>query len=78
MYIVPFLNGNLHFRFRPEAIKALNVEAGRLLGWLRSPAEAVAELGYTPEEVARSFGVNHRLMLGSVPRLGPAPEVHAS
>jgi hypothetical protein len=33
-----YMNGNMHFRFLPDAIKALNVEAGRLLGWLRSAA----------------------------------------
>ncbi|MGE3845135.1 MAG: DUF4942 domain-containing protein [Vicinamibacterales bacterium] len=31
-----FINGNVHLRFKPEAIRALNVEAGRLLGWLHS------------------------------------------
>lgn len=49
-------NGNLHFRFLPDAIKALNVEAGRLLGWLQSPAEAEAELGISADEAKRFFG----------------------
>lgn len=50
------LNGNLHMRFRPDAIKALNIEAGRLLGWLRGPDDVVKELGYTPEDAARYYG----------------------
>lgn len=65
-------NGNLHFRFLPAAIKALNVEAGRLLGWLHSPAEVVNELGYTEEEAIRYYSsmktimpTSARLMLGS-------------
>lgn len=58
-----FLNGNLHFRFLPEAIKALNIEAGRLLGWLRAPGDVVTELGYHGYQGsdARYFGTNQRL-----------------
>lgn len=66
------MNGNLHFRFLPDAIKALNVEAGRLLGWLRNPGDVVKELGYSEEEAQRFFSCtqaiapgNVRLMLGS-------------
>lgn len=59
-------NGNLHFRFMPEAIRALNVEAGRLLGWLRSPADVVQELGYTEDEAARLFRSNIQLGPSSV------------
>lgn len=56
-----FQNGNMHFRFMPEAIKALNIEAGRLLGWLRSPADVVSELGYTEEDAVRFFGANRKI-----------------
>jgi hypothetical protein len=38
-------NGNMHFRFNKEFMLALNVEHGRLKGWLRSGAEAVEETG---------------------------------
>ncbi len=48
-------NGNLHFRFLPAAIRALNVEAGRLLGWLKAPADVVEELGYSHEEAERYY-----------------------
>jgi hypothetical protein len=70
-----FKNGNLHFRFLPDAIKALNVEAGRLLGWLRSPADVVQELGYGEEEAARFFSCTKRLSSASARLLlgsGPA------
>jgi len=58
-----YKNGNLHFRFQPEAIKALNVEAGRLLGWLRNANDVVEQLGYTPEEATKYF--NSSLCLGA-------------
>ena len=51
-----FANGNLHMRFAPDAIMAINVEAGRLLGWLKSPAEAATELGATVDETERAWG----------------------
>lgn len=48
--------GTLHFRFAPKAIKRLNVEAGRLLGWIRNVDDVVAQLGYTADEAAACFG----------------------
>lgn len=39
-----FQNGNLHFRLNQNFIRALNVEHGRLKGWLRTPREASEEL----------------------------------
>jgi len=50
-----YKNGNFHLRFLPDAIKALNVEAGRLLGWLHSADEVVTELGYTAADARRFF-----------------------
>lgn len=66
------MNGNLHFRFRPRAIKALNVEAGRLLGWIRGREDVVRELGYTPEEAAEFYGASHKLTGSSVKLLAAA------
>jgi len=67
-----FQNGNLHFRFMPDAIRTLNVEAGRLLGWLKSPQDVVQELGYTEAEAKRFFGANRLLAASSVKRLTAA------
>lgn len=67
-----FMNGNMHFRFAPDAIKALNIEAGRLLGWLRTREDAVTELGCTTDEAARFFGANQQLVPGAVKLLGGA------
>jgi hypothetical protein len=63
------INGNLHFRFMPKAIRRLNVEAGRLLGWLQDASDAVTELGYSPSEVKESFGANAQLLPSSVKML---------
>lgn len=61
-----YKNGNLHFRFRPEAIRALNIEAGRLLGWIQTKEDATRELGYTPDEVAACWGANAHLLPSNV------------
>lgn len=39
-----FLNGNLHFKFNKEFMLALNVEHGRLRGWLHTAKQASEEL----------------------------------
>jgi hypothetical protein len=67
-----FMNGNVHFRFMPEAIRALNVEAGRLLGWLHSPADVERELGYPADEARALFGSNQQLSVSSVRLLAGA------
>lgn len=74
-----YKNGNLHFRFRPKAIKAVNVEAGRLLGWLRGPSDVVEQLGYSHEEATKYFHSSLRLGVSNVKLLTaesftPTPE----
>ncbi|HYF47907.1 MAG TPA: DUF4942 domain-containing protein [Planctomycetota bacterium] len=56
-----FLNGNVHLRIKPEAVKALNIEAARLLGWINTPTEVEREMGYSAEDAAKFFGSNNQL-----------------
>ena len=59
-----FKNGNLHLHFNPRVMLAINVEAGRLLKWLRTPAEACEEMNATGDEAAavhRTFGTSFRI-----------------
>lgn len=65
-----YMNGNLHFRFTPAAIRALNIEAGRLLKWVRSADEVVTEMGYTQEEAEQYFNSNAYMLSNSVKLLG--------
>lgn len=75
-----FINGNLHVRIMPEAIKTLNVEAGRLLGWLHGPDDVERELGYSAEDARALFGANRYLPVSTVRQLtGAVAEVsHAT
>jgi hypothetical protein len=65
-----FMNGNLHLHFDPRFTLALNVEAGRLLGWLRTPTQAAEELQTNDAgTVAELFGVNLQLGAHELQRL---------
>ena len=50
MDYVCYKNGNMHIRFNKEFMKALNVEVGRLLGWIRKKEDIATEF---PEEMAK-------------------------
>ena len=69
-HVKAYMNGNLHFRFKPEAIKALNVNAGRLLKWLRTEEDVVTELGYTAKEAKEYFHRNSHILPSNVKLLG--------
>lgn len=58
-----FQNGNLHLRLNQKLILALNVEFGRLKGWLRSGPEAAIELNTT--DAIDLFESNLRLEQGN-------------
>ena len=56
-----YKNGNLHLKFNQSFMCRLNVEFGRLKGWVKSPKEAADELNITTEEAAQGFGQNLQL-----------------
>jgi site-specific DNA-adenine methylase len=58
MRVRAFKNGNMHFQFDQDFIKALNIEASRLLGWIRSPREACDEMGVDWATAEQCFGSN--------------------
>ena len=53
-----FKNGNLHLKFDQKFIKTLNVEASRLLGWIKTPQDAVDEMGLSMDFVKAHFKTN--------------------
>lgn len=62
-----FLNGNMHVRLNQKLSLALNVEVGRLRGWVKSGQDAAEELG--DPEAQRYFGSSLQLGIGSLPLL---------
>lgn len=57
-----FKNGNLHLKLDQDFIRTLNVEASRLLGWIRNPQEAVDEMELNMDFVKSKFKSN--LLIG--------------
>lgn len=68
-----FDNGNLHIKFASDFMAALNVEHGRLKGWVRSAQEAAVELDLPQEQAAQFFGANLSLGADSLQHFLPAP-----
>jgi len=64
-----YKNGNMHIKINQELMKAINIEAGRLLGWLRSPAEAGDELNIKEAEARQYFGKLVEIPMSSIKML---------
>jgi hypothetical protein len=58
MSVKAYKNGNLHIKFNQTFLRKLNVEFGRLKGWLRSYQQAAEELNIPEAEVKQYFKSN--------------------
>jgi hypothetical protein len=56
-----FKNGNLHIRFDTGIMKKLNIEFGRLKGWLKDKRTVVDEMDVTVEDAELYFNSSIRL-----------------
>ncbi len=70
MEVRAFKNGNLHIKFNQSFICKLNVEFGRLKGWLKSKQQTSDELGIKADLVEQYFGSNLFLERGTIPCVG--------
>ncbi|BBL92243.1 hypothetical protein VroAM7_48960 (plasmid) [Vibrio rotiferianus] len=64
-----FQNGNVHLRFAQSFICDLNIENGRLRGWIKNGYEAADELDISPEIALPAFTKNLQITDKSVPLL---------
>lgn len=69
MQVTAFKNGNLHIKFHLDFIRTLNVEFGRLKGWLRNAQQAADELDVPLVEALRHFNANKQLAVDQFPFL---------
>jgi len=67
--IRPYKNGNIHFQFNKKFIKKLNLEVGRLRGWLKDPKHAAEEMDITVEEAIEYWNSNFTLLPSAVSNL---------
>ena len=61
MTVRAFQNGNLHIKFNQRFILALNVEFGRLKGWVGSEQDATFEMNADPVDVKSVYECNIRI-----------------
>lgn len=66
-----FKNQNIHLRFNPKVMMRMNVEFGRLKGWVKTPSEASTEMGIEIEAATQMFErKNFQISPSSVLRIG--------
>ncbi len=68
MDVKAFKNGNLHIKFNQKFMRKLNVEFGRLKGWIKDHTQAAHEMNI-PEEEAQDYFNGIELISGVSPRL---------
>ncbi|MCG3685917.1 DUF4942 domain-containing protein [Aliarcobacter butzleri] len=66
-----YSNGNVHFQFNQEFIKKLNLEVGRLRGWIKTPQEAAEEFDITLEEANEYWKSTYELLPSTLSHLLP-------
>ena len=69
--VKPYKNGNVHFQFNKKFIKKLNLEVGRLRGWLKDPKHAAEEMDITVEEATEYWNSSFTLLPSAVSNLLP-------
>lgn len=67
-----FKNGNTHFQMNQLFIKKLNLEVGRLRGWIKSPAEAAEEFDISVEEANEYWNSSYQMLPSHVGNLLPS------
>lgn len=70
MSVKAFFNGNLHIKFNSTFMARLNVEFGRLQGWVKSAQEASSEMDIDVEQASECFGSNLQLSSNNYLQLG--------
>lgn len=67
-----FKKGTVHYQLNQKFIKKLNLEVGRLRGWIKSPAEAAEEFDISVEEASEYWNSSFQLLPSNVGNLLPA------
>lgn len=62
MEVRAYMNGNFHIKFNQDFMLALNIEIGRLQGWIHNVQHAAQEMGEKVEKVAEHFNSGYSLL----------------
>ena len=66
-----YLSIYVHFQFNQEFIKKLNLEVGRLRGWIKTPQEAAEEFDITLDEANKYWKSTYELLPSTLAHLLP-------
>lgn len=69
MEVKAYKNRNMHIRFDQTFMLAMNVEIGRLKGWIHNVQEAASELSESVETVAKYFKSTYQVIPSDLSRL---------
>ena len=70
----PYMNGNLHAKLNKNFILRLNIEAGKLNGWIKDPAHAAKEMDIPVKEIVKFFKCHKKIDITNQHLLLEAPE----
>jgi hypothetical protein len=65
MQVKAFKNGNLHIKFNSDLLLRMNVEFGRVNGWVRSASDVKNEFDIDEIAARRAYADNYRYALNS-------------
>jgi hypothetical protein len=65
-------NGNVHFQFNKKFIKKLNLEVGRLRGWIKNPQDAANEFDISLEEANEYWKSTFQALPSTISKLLPS------
>ncbi len=71
-----YKNGNVHFQLNKNFIKKLNLEVGRLRGWLKDPLHATEEFDITLDEAREYWDSNFVITAKDVKNLLPEKPIN--
>jgi len=69
--VKPYMNGNCHFQFNKKFIQKLNLEVGRIRGWLKDPKHASEEMDISIEEATEYWESSFTLLPSNIQNLLP-------
>jgi len=72
MDVRAFKNGNMHIRVSKRVMLAINIQAGKLLGWLKNADDMYRELDIEPEDfefAGKTFKISNRITANNLLKL---------
>ncbi|WP_152184423.1 DUF4942 domain-containing protein [Sulfurimonas indica] len=76
--VKPHKNGNCHFQFNKKFMQKLNLEVGRIRGWLKDPKHASEEMDISIEDATEYWKSSFTLLPENIQNLLPNMNINIS